>query len=169
MFRAIIKSAFIITLLHSYCEAKEVPQNDISKIIVYKNIRKMDLLDSSGNILKSYKIAIGSNPIGKKTKKGDKKTPEGLYKIDGRNSKSRFYKSLHVSYPNDSDKIAAQNQKVEPGNNIMIHGLPNGLGWIGSIHLLWDSWTSGCIAVTDNEMDEIWNVVKDDTPIEINP
>ena len=88
--------------------------------------------------------------------------------LDRRNEHSRFYRSLHISYPSTGDRERAAKSGVDLGGDIMIHGLPNGLGWMGSTHRLRD-WTDGCIAVTDEEMDEIWQAVPDGTVIEINP
>jgi murein L,D-transpeptidase YafK len=101
-------------------------------------------------------------------KNGDHKTPEGIYVLDRRNEHSHYYRSLHISYPTAEDRARAAKAGVEPGGDIMVHGLPNGLGWIGSKHRIRD-WTDGCIAVTDEEMDEIWRAVPDGTVIEINP
>jgi murein L,D-transpeptidase YafK len=96
------------------------------------------------------------------------RTPEGLYRIDGRNAHSQFHKSLHISYPNARDRERAQKLGVKPGGDIMIHGLPNGQGSVGKAHLQSD-WTWGCIAVTDEEIEEIWRLVPDGTVIEIRP
>ncbi len=137
------------------------------RIVVFKSERKLMLM-RDGKPLKSYKIALGGEPAGPKTRRGDHKTPEGIYVIDRRNSHSQFYKALHVSYPNTEDVTRAHKLKVSAGGDIMIHGLPNGMGWVGSAHLARD-WTDGCIAVTDDEIDEIWKLVPDGTPIEIKP
>ncbi len=94
--------------------------------------------------------------------------PEGHYVIDARNAQSHYHKALHVSYPNPEDRRRAAKQGVAPGGDIMIHGLPNGLGAIGSAHLLHD-WTAGCVAVTDAQIDEIWTLVPTGTPVEIRP
>lgn len=123
---------------------------------------------NQGKILKSYKIALGRDPQGQKVRQGDHKTPEGTYILDRRNDKSRFYRSIHVSYPDARDRATAARLGVEPGGDVMIHGLPNGFGWLGNLHREMD-WTDGCIAVTDEEMDEIWRAVPDGTPIEIKP
>lgn len=137
------------------------------RVIVRKNEHIL-LLMRQGEILKSYKIALGGEPIGPKQRQGDHKTPEGIYLLDRRNPKSKFYKSLHISYPSEGDRAQAAKDGVDPGGDIMIHGLPNGFGWLGSAHRIMD-WTDGCIAVTDEEMDEIWRAVRDGTPIEISP
>jgi murein L,D-transpeptidase YafK len=101
-------------------------------------------------------------------RQGDHKTPEGIYILDRRNPRSQFYKSIHISYPSQQDRARAKTQGVSPGGDIYLHGLPNGYGWIGQGHRLKD-WTDGCIAVTNEEIDEIWRTVPDGTPIEIRP
>jgi len=111
-------------------------------------------------------IALGDNPSGHKQQEGDERTPEGTYTLDWRNNKSLCYKSIHVSYPNQADQQRAQALGVPPGGNIMIHGLPNGWGWLGRMHR-WKDWTDGCVGVTNKEMDTIWTLVDNGTPIEI--
>jgi murein L,D-transpeptidase YafK len=139
----------------------------VDKVVVFKKARLMHLV-SAGKTLRSYKIALGGDPVGPKTREGDHKTPEGSYVLDRRNAASRFYKSIHISYPTLAQSEAARKMGASPGGDVMIHGLPNGFGWIGSAHRLYD-WTDGCIAVTNAEMDEIWDAVSDGTAIEINP
>jgi murein L,D-transpeptidase YafK len=121
-----------------------------------------------GEIIRSYRVALGRDPLGPKVKEGDGRTPEGRYRIDGRNAASAFYRALHVSYPNATDRERANKDRVPPGGDIMIHGIKNGIGWVGRLHRLVD-WTNGCIAVTDEEMRDIWNAVPANTPIEIRP
>lgn len=148
--------------------ADKLPTNaKADRVLVLKKERKLLLL-ANGQTLKTYSIALGGDPIGPKTREGDHKTPEGIYVLDRRNAKSRFYRSIHISYPDAKDRAHAQQLGVSPGGDVMVHGLPNGYGWIGSAHRLHD-WTDGCIAVTDHEMDEIWRAVPDGTPIEIRP
>src|SRR5262249_20352104 len=117
---------------------------------------------------RTYTVSLGRNPIGPKTRNGDHKTPEGLYSLDWRNPQSKFHLSLHVSYPNSHDVANARRDGVEPGGDIMIHGLPNRLWWIGRFHR-WIDWTDGCVAVTNREMDQLWQSVPDGTPVEIRP
>jgi murein L,D-transpeptidase YafK len=143
------------------------PERRIDRVLVLKRVRTMQLL-RHGKVLHSYKVALGGDPIGPKTMQGDHKTPEGIYVLDSRNAHSRFYKSIHISYPNAHDRASARQKDVAPGGDIFIHGLPNGYAWVGTTHRLKD-WTDGCIAVTNQEMDEIWRVVADGTPIEIRP
>jgi murein L,D-transpeptidase YafK len=137
------------------------------QVLVFKGEHQMTLL-SEGKVIRTYRIALGGSPTGAKKQQGDHKTPEGVYLLDRRNPKSRFYKSIHISYPSDEDKQRAAQSGVDPGGDVMIHGLPNGFGWLGASHRSLD-WTDGCIAVTDTEMDEIWKLVPDGTPIEIRP
>jgi murein L,D-transpeptidase YafK len=137
------------------------------RVVMLKKERTLQLL-SHEKVIKTYKVALGGDPIGPKTRQGDHKTPEGVYVLDFRNAHSQFYKSIHISYPSEPDRAAARKRGVSPGGDVFIHGLANGYGAIGAAHRLQD-WTDGCIAVTDEEIDEIWRVVPDRTPIEIRP
>lgn len=136
-------------------------------ILVIKKERKLFLL-RQGKVVKEYRIALGRTPIGPKTEEGDGKTPEGRYQIDYRNPKSKFYLSLHISYPTEIEIRQAKMKGVSAGGDIMIHGLPNGIVYIGKSHLLRD-WTDGCIAVTNEEIKEISDAVEIGTDIEIKP
>jgi murein L,D-transpeptidase YafK len=136
-------------------------------ILVLKSERTLILMHD-GKPLKTYKVALGGEPVGPKTRRGDHKTPEGTYTIDRRNIHSQYHRALHVSYPSVADAANARKLHASPGGDIMIHGLPNGMGWVGSAHRARD-WTDGCIAVTDEEIDEIWKLVPDGTPVEIKP
>jgi murein L,D-transpeptidase YafK len=147
--------------------AGDPPDELANHILVLKSRRKLTLFHNS-RPLKTYEISLGRNPIGPKQQAGDHRTPEGDYVIDWRNPKSNFHLSLHISYPNAQDSRRAHDQNMDPGGDIMIHGIQNGLGWIGRFHR-WVDWTDGCIAVTDAEMDQVWRAVPDGTPIEIRP
>ncbi len=122
----------------------------------------------NGRLLHDYRVALGRSPAGHKQEEGDQRTPEGLYVIDFHKADSDFHRALHISYPNADDIAQARRRGVSPGGDIMIHGLPNGMAWIGRAHLAQD-WTAGCIAVTDAEIDEILQLIPDGTPIEIRP
>ena len=137
------------------------------KVLIEKKERRLTLL-SKGEVIKTYQIALGGDPIGPKERQGDNKTPEGTYIIDSRNSNSDYHLSLHISYPNEKDKMRAKELGVSPGGNIMIHGIKNGLAWVGGSHADVD-WTKGCIAVTDEEMEEIYKLVPNSTIVEISP
>lgn len=136
-------------------------------VIVLKGQRRLLLLHGD-KTLKVYTVTLGREPHGHKVRDGDGRTPEGSYRLDWRNPRSRFHRALHISYPNESDRVRAAATGASPGGDIMIHGLPNGLGWIGKLHRFVD-WTDGCIAVTNREMEEIWRAVDAGTPIEIRP
>ncbi len=125
-------------------------------------------LFSKGKVLKTYKIALGGNPIGPKERAGDNKTPEGFYVIDSRNRESSYHLSLHISYPNEKDRKRATQLGVNPGGDIMIHGIKNGYSSVGEAHTKSD-WTQGCIAVTDEEIEEIEKLVPNNTVVEIRP
>lgn len=140
----------------------------VEKILVEKAERRLQLLDAAGTVLKSYTIALGRDPLGPKQREGDGRTPEGRYTIDWRNPQSAYHLSLHISYPDAADRQRASGRGEDPGGMIMIHGLRNGLGWLGALHASID-WTDGCIAVTNEEIEEIWRLVPNGTPIEIRP
>jgi murein L,D-transpeptidase YafK len=136
-------------------------------ILILKKDHVMELL-AGGKVIRTYKIALGRGGLAAKEREGDARTPEGHYTIDSRNATSHYHKALHVSYPDAADRKRAAKLGVPPGGAIMIHGLPNGMGWLGAKHRLYD-WTLGCIAVTDQEIDEIWELVPVGTPVEIRP
>jgi murein L,D-transpeptidase YafK len=106
--------------------------------------------------------------VGDKERLGDNRTPEGLFHIDDRNAQSRYHLALHISYPDPVHLARARALGVPPGGDIMIHGLPKGLEFVGAAHRA-DDWTNGCIAVTNQEIDEIWRVVPTGTQIRILP
>ncbi|MEO9587907.1 MULTISPECIES: L,D-transpeptidase family protein [Marinobacter] len=140
---------------------------EVSEVLVRKEERRLYLL-SGDQVVRSYRIGLGDNPSGHKLYQGDKRTPEGKYVLDWRNSNSDFYKSIHISYPNAEDREQASAWGLDPGGSIMIHGLPNEAGDMAFAFLGLD-WTDGCIAVSNEEMDEIWQLVADGTPIRIVP
>ena len=137
----------------------------VDLVRVEKSQRQLQLI-GGGQILRRYSIALGGDPVGHKHRQGDERTPEGRYVLDWRNPNSVAHRSIHISYPNADDKAAATALGVDPGGFIMIHGQPNGFGWLGRLLQMVD-WTDGCIAVTNSDMDEIWTTVADGTPIEI--
>lgn len=141
------------------------PTEQADHIVVEKAARRL-VLFKDGAILREYAVALGSSPLGAKAQEGDGRTPEGRYTIDFKNAQSAYHLSLRISYPDAADRQAADARGVSPGGDIMIHGLPNGLGAIGAAHRLSD-WTDGCIAVTNAEIEEIWTLTPLGTPIEI--
>jgi len=147
--------------------AYAIQKGRIDKILIEKQARRLMLI-SKGEVIKTYKIALGGNPVGPKERQGDNKTPEGTYVIDARNKGSRYHLSLHISYPNENDRKRAKELGASPGGNIMIHGIKNGFSWVGDSHTEVD-WTKGCIAVTDEEIEEINKLTPNGTPVEIRP
>ena len=145
----------------------ELRTEPVDKVLIEKKKRRLTLI-SGGKAIKTYKIALGGNPVGPKERKGDNKTPEGTYTIVSRNRHSDYHLSLRISYPNGKDVKRAKALGVSPGGDIMIHGIKNGLAWLGGFHSEID-WTEGCIAVTNKEMEEIARLVPNGTPVEIRP
>jgi len=137
------------------------------RVLVVKSQAKL-YLQCGGVVLKQYHIALGSQPKGPKQRQGDHRTPEGSYILDLKNPGSAFYKSIRISYPNASDRVRARRAGVHPGGWIMIHGQKNGYGHLAHINQRFN-WTDGCIAVTNEAMDEIWQAVDIGTPIDIRP
>ena len=167
-------SALILFLLASLASPRpglaQLPHMGVTKadlVIVFKGERVLQLR-REGRILNSFKIALGGEPSGPKLMEGDERTPEGVYTLDWRNSDSQFYRSIHVSYPHEDDMEPAQRWGVAPGGLIMLHGMPNG-AQPEMVGHPWNDWTNGCIAVTNEEMDEIWSRVDDGTMIIIYP
>lgn len=157
---------------HSGQNAKQTEQINlkdykIDQIFVEKSKRLLHL-KSAGKLIKSYSISLGDAPKGPKIEQGDERTPEGFYIIDWRNPKSSYHLSLHVSYPKVWQKAHARIRGVNPGGDIMIHGLPKGQESWGKAHLFVD-WTDGCIALTNEEIEEIWKAVPNGTEIFIAP
>lgn len=139
----------------------------VDRILIDKKARRLMVM-AKGDLVKSYRIALGGNPVGPKQCEGDNKTPEGTYIIDSRNGESRYHRALHISYPNQKDRERAKKLGVSPGGDIMIHGIKNGFSWVGDAHAEVD-WTQGCIAVTDEEIEEIARLAPDGTVVEIRP
>jgi murein L,D-transpeptidase YafK len=144
---------------------KDLPVAD--RVVVRKSERKL-LLFSGDSILRTYKIALGLNPVGHKERAGDFRTPEGTYQLTRRNSRSEYFLSIQVSYPSERDVKRARRNRWDPGGAIMIHGLPNQLRHAPSYYESRD-WTDGCIAVTNADMLEIWLLTPENVPIEIRP
>jgi murein L,D-transpeptidase YafK len=162
----------IILINASHVSAKQ--KNDrilalpkIDMIIVNKKNRLMALYKNY-ILIKQYKIALGSSPIGHKLKEGDGKTPEGRYTIVSKNAKSAYHLSLKISYPSKNDVANARKNGNNPGGDIMIHGLKKEFSWLGKFHRFID-WTRGCIAVSNEEIEEIYDAVTIGVPVEIKP
>ncbi|NJO37096.1 MAG: L,D-transpeptidase family protein [Rhizobiales bacterium] len=144
-----------------------IARDPVDLVIIYKSDRLLEL-KRKGQVVHSFKIALGAEPEGHKLAEGDSRTPEGVYTLDWRNPHSQFYRSIHISYPHAMDQASALRRGVSPGGLVMIHGLPNGRRADEMNHPAND-WTNGCIAVTNDEMDQIWSLVEDGTTIIIFP
>ncbi len=137
------------------------------RAVVRKAERTLELYLGE-DLVKTYTVSLGRSPVGPKQQQGDARTPEGDYVLDWRNARSQFHRSLHISYPNATDRARAKKLGVAPGGDIMLHGSPNALAESEEI-LAGIDWTDGCIAVTNREIQEIWRAVPDGTPITILP
>ena len=155
-------------LLWANWPSEKLPVGTVADLVVVEKSKHVLQLYADGNLVASFPVSLGSSPLGPKRQEGDGRTPEGNYTLDYRKADSSFYRALHISYPSAADATEAHSRGVDPGGQIMIHGLPNGLRVLGRLQRLID-WTDGCIAVTDEEMEEVWEAVPDGTRIRIEP
>jgi murein L,D-transpeptidase YafK len=152
----------------AYLNVNPLPYDAVAdRVVIEKSARRLTLL-RNGNPLKTYRVALGRVPIGAKEYEGDQRTPEGLYRIDFHKPDSDYHLALHISYPEQRDVDRAAALGLSAGSDIMIHGLPNGRGWVGRFHRRSD-WTAGCIATANFEIEEIYRAVPDGTPVELRP
>jgi murein L,D-transpeptidase YafK len=156
----------VLTGYYIYPEPPLPQGTKIDALVVIKSGRELQAY-SEGRLVKTYKISLG-DPTGPKTREGDRRTPEGHYLIRDKNPESGYHKNLGISYPDEADRAAALQAGNSPGGDIKIHGLRNGLGFIEKFHR-WYDWTNGCIAVTNAEIDELYEAVGVGTKIEIRP
>jgi len=175
----LLVGAAAIALLGSADSTRAVPKNTTSStaptgaafiadsIVVDKGKRQLTLY-RQGTPVRTYLVALGKQPVGDKVRRGDMRTPEGLFRIEARNPQSRYHRALRISYPDADHAHRARTLGVSPGGDIMIHGLPKRQAWVGAAHRDFD-WTEGCIAVTNAEIEEIWSAVPVGTPIHIKP
>jgi murein L,D-transpeptidase YafK len=159
----IVSTAIVILLYLGTAHSEQTAD----MVLVEKSKSRLYLM-RQGEAFVSFRVAFGSNPKGHKQEQGDGRTPEGRYMLDYKNAGSAFYKSIHISYPNAKDREEARKRGVNPGGEIMIHGQKNGYGRL-SILVQRFNWTNGCIALSDRDMDAVWNAVEPGTPIEIRP
>lgn len=167
---ALVTVLFVTVSLLAVPAGAQLPSiahGPVDLVVIYKGDRLLQL-KSKGHVVRSFDVALGAQPVGHKLREGDGRTPEGVYTLDWRNANSSFYRSIHISYPREEEREAAHRRGLSPGGMIMIHGLPSGRQVSDMNHPLND-WTNGCIAVTNDEMDEIWSLVEDGTPIIIFP
>jgi murein L,D-transpeptidase YafK len=163
--------ASLIVVIWCVCAIRQkrprLPGMRADSVLVRKAARRLILM-RQGRILKSYRVAIGGRSGGPMGSEGDQRTPEGTYVIRRRTSRSAFHLSLYITFPDHAACSRGAERGVSPGGDVMIHGLRNGYGWLGPLHRLRD-WTTGCIAVTNLEIEEIWNAVPEGTEVEIVP
>jgi murein L,D-transpeptidase YafK len=157
----------VTALLASHSAAQALPHVQADRIVVHKAERTLTLYWHDAK-LKTYRVALGAQPLGPKTALGDGRTPEGRYTVTRRKARSDFHGALKISYPSPDDLARARAAGRAPGGGIEIHGLHDGFEWLGSAHAILD-WTDGCIAVTNTEIDELLRAVPDGTPLEILP
>ncbi|NEW60180.1 L,D-transpeptidase family protein [Sulfurovum sp. bin170] len=156
------------TIYDWYQNDELIEKNRASKIVVVKSKRVMILLDEYDNLLSRHRISLGENPEGQKLKKGDKKTPEGTYKIIDKRKDKKYYREILISYPNREDKTRAKELGVNPGNGITIHAqVPMFWNGNGDDYTLSHDWTNGCMAMTNSGMNTIWDMVALGTTVEI--
>ncbi len=166
-FKVALLAMLVVAAIPARAQLPSFAHQPVDLVVVYKEARLLQLR-KSGQIVRSFDIALGVEPEGHKLYEGDGRTPEGVYTLDWRNPDSQFYRSIHISYPREDDREAALRRGQSPGGMIMIHGMPNGRRAVDMGHPLSD-WTNGCLAVTNDEMDEIWSLVEDGTTIIIFP
>ena len=151
----------------SFTEAAPAAGAPADRIVVEKSKRTLTLFRQDKEI-RTYKVALGRDPVGPKVRQGDNKTPEGVYFVDYKVRHSIYHRALHLSYPNPDDVERARSLGVPPGGSIMIHGMKEDKLWMGDVQYLFN-WTNGCIALTNREMEELWDLVSPWTPVEIRP
>jgi len=166
------KRACAVSLALLFCSVATIwpsrgAEQKADRIEIHKADHLMNLL-RAGKVIKTYKVALSTVPVGAKEREGDHKVPEGQYIIDRKNPQSQFHLALHVSYPNAADRERARKRGVRPGGDIEIHGLAPKFAWVGAAHRQMD-WTDGCIAVTSTEIEEIFPLVDVGTQVEIFP
>ena len=162
-----LNKGLLIALLLILQTANGVSAQQVDAVLVIKSERRLYLMNK-GERFASFHVTFGAEPTGHKQARGDERTPEGHYRLDYKNPNSDFYKSIHISYPNAKDRANARRLGVNPGGDIMIHGQANGWEWASPLVQLF-SWTDGCIALSNRDMDRVWAAVDPGTPIEIRP
>lgn len=168
VFLAVVCLVLAAVAATAYLNVNPLPRDSAAdRVLLEKSARRLTLL-RNGEPLKTYRVALGRAPSGPKEYEGDQRTPEGIYSIDFHKPDSDYHLALHISYPEQRDIDRAATEGQSAGSDIMIHGLPNGRGWLGRFHRRAD-WTAGCIAVADFEIEEIYRAVPDGTPIELRP
>jgi murein L,D-transpeptidase YafK len=159
-----MRNILILTLLMlaSCCEGRT------ADLVVVEKSRHLLILFDHGKAFATFHVAFGANPHGHKQEEGDNRTPEGRYMLDLRKENDRYHHAIHISYPNAADRANAKTHGVSPGGDVMVHGQRNGFGWAAFVTQHFD-WTHGCIAMSNDDLDKVWDAVPINTPIEIRP
>lgn len=164
---AVLAAGYIMEQKKEY-KIDESLKGRVNLIIVEKSKRQLSIYHDN-ELLKIYKISLGKNPAGHKQFEGDSRTPEGIYYIDSKNPKSRYFLNLGISYPNEKDKEYAARYNKSAGGDIKIHGIPNGFSMAKPLFDIYGDWTEGCIAVSNEDMAELYEIIDIGTKIEIKP
>lgn len=167
--RALLLAAMMLVLAGCGAATAQPPaiEGSVDRIVIEKAAHRMRLY-AGQRLVRTYAVSLGGGGLAPKTRQGDRRTPEGDYRITGRNPNSRFHLALRIGYPTPAQAAAARTRGVDPGGDIMIHGLPNGRGALSALYKGRD-WTDGCIAVTDPEIEEVWKLVRDGARVRIEP
>jgi murein L,D-transpeptidase YafK len=162
-----LRSGLLFLLLCPGLAGAETPRAD--RIFVDKSEHRLDVI-AGDKVIASFKAGFGVYPVGHKQQQGDRRTPEGKYVLDYKNPNSAFYRSIHISYPNDADRARARRAGVNPGGDIMIHGQPSDPRLVRAV-ARWPNkdWTDGCISLDNSDMKKLWDMVRVPVPIEIVP
>jgi murein L,D-transpeptidase YafK len=155
-------------IAYEMADATGLPRSARADRIVVEKSRRLMTLYSKGKPLMTYRVALGRGEPGQKVRRGDNRSPEGVYRISGHNPGSKFHLSLRISYPSPRDVEEAKKRGEDAGDDIMIHGIGPDFGWVRGLHRRID-WTAGCVAVTNAEIEEIYRAVPNGVPIEIRP
>jgi len=164
--RGIVGTVCLVTVVLAWPLLGHAGQK--ADLVVVKKSESRLYLQRDGKPFASFEVVFGGKIEGHKKWKGDRRTPEGRYILDAKNSKSNFYRAIRISYPNAQDRAAAKALGVNPGGLVMIHGQKNGKGWLAPVMQLFN-WTDGCVALSNADMDKVWEAVEVGTPIEIYP
>ena len=134
---------------------------EVTRVVVMKSDRRMYLMHGD-QVLTAHRTSLGFAPEGHKVAEGDGRTPEGRYRVDRRNPDSRYHLSIGIDYPRPRDVARARAAGRTPGGDIFIHGTPRRF-------LAEGDWTAGCVAVSNAEIERIYAMVADGTPVDIFP
>ncbi len=163
----LLATSLMLAGCHAAAATPPAVKGSVDRIVIEKAAHRMSLY-AGQRLVRAYTVSLGAGGLAPKTREGDRRTPEGDYRITGRNPNSRYHLALRIGYPTPAQVAAARAAGVSPGGDIMIHGLPNGRGALSALYAGRD-WTDGCIALTDPEIEEVWTLVRDGAAVRITP